>query len=308
MKPMLLNNESYDLKQLNYNDEWYVSKKRDGVRIEITNKGIKGRSLKELLNKKQIEKHYKQLIQKIPEGVMLEGEFYKHGEPINKITPYCNSENKEIPEEYKIYIFGLYDQNLNFEERLEKLKSIITQPTDKYEIVEQIKITSYEQVMKEYNKYLQEGYEGAVLMSGKSKYKQGRVTVRQQIGYKIKPIREDDLLILGVTERMENLNESQKNELGQSYKRNTVDAKKGTGIAATFICKVRELKPTEKETEYGVLTTKVTITGNEETRRKIWQNKEKYIGQYAVVESMDYGIKDKPRHGRLLRIKDKVEK
>ena len=106
-----------------------------------------------------------------------------------------------------------------------------------------------------------------------------------------------DLPILDVTERFLNTNESKKNELGQSFKRNTVDAKQGTGIAATFVCKLPNGE-----------TTKVTITGNEAYRRDIWDNKDEYVGQYAVVKSMDYGTKDKLRHARLLDIKTKIEK
>jgi len=85
--------------------------------------------------------------------------------------------------------------------------------------------------------------------------------------------------------------------LGRSFKRNTVDAKEGTGIAATFICKLPNGE-----------TTKVSLTGDEAFRREIWQNKESYIGKYAVVKSMAYGTKDKLRHARLLKIKEKVEK
>ena len=102
-----------------------------------------------------------------------------------------------------------------------------------------------------------------MLMDGRKKYKQGRVTINQHIGFKMKPHNELDLPILGVTERFLNLNESETNELGQSFKRNTVDAKEGTGIAATFICQLPNGE-----------TTKVTITGIESARREIWQNQE----------------------------------
>jgi len=135
-------------------------------------------------------------------------------------------------------------------------------------------------------------------MDGSKLYKQGRVTINQHIGFKLKPHAETDLKIIGVTERLLNTNESQKNELGQSFKRNTVDAKENTGIAATFNCLMPD----------GKTETKVTITGTEAERKAIWANKESYSGKYATVKSMDYGAKDKLRHPRLVGIKDQCEK
>jgi hypothetical protein len=58
----------------------------------------------------------------------------------------------------------------------------------------------------------------------------------------MKPFKEDDLKIIDVTERMENTNESQINELGQSYKRNTVDAKKLGLLLHLYVRWVMELR------------------------------------------------------------------
>ena len=299
-KPMLLSNDEYDLSTLDYDkNDWFVSIKRDGVRAEITNEGIKNRSLKILRNPK-MQEYFKAVYSNLPDGVILEAEIYTDGIPCREMAGICNSKDKEIPQGTKLYIFGMYDKFYDFQERLTTLYAI----KDKYlsgtrfEIVEQFQVGSYEEVMDYYNKFLEDSYEGAILMNGQSIYKEGRLTVKSEQGYKLKPHKEDDLKIIGITERMENLNESQKNELGQSYKRNTVDAKKGTGIAAAFICLMPD----------GKTETKVTITGTEDFRKEIWQNQDKYIGSYAVVKSMDYGTKDRLRHPRLLKVKDKVEK
>jgi len=260
-KPQLLSNDEYDLSTLDYDkDDWYISIKRDGVRAEITNEGIKNRSLKILRNTK-MQDYFKSVYENLPEGIVLEAEIYADGVPCREMAGICNSIDKEVPEGTKLYIFGLYNKYLNFEHRLGTLYTIDEQlliDSKRYEIVSQIKVSSYEEVMTYYESFLQKGFEGAVLMNGSSKYKEGRLTVKSQAGYKIKPSREDDLEIIGVTERMLNTNESMTNELGHSYKRNTVDAKEGTGIAACFICK------------FGDGETNVTITGTEESRREIW--------------------------------------
>lgn len=295
-KPMLLSNDEYDLNDLDYSN-MFISEKRDGVRAEITNQGIKNRSLKILRNIK-IQNFFKEVYENLPNDIILEAEIYADGIPCSEIAGICNSLDKDVPANTKLYIFGIYHKDLTFEQRMELLEGLdnFILKGNKYEIVEQQKVSSEKEVEEIYKLFLDEGYEGAVLMDGSKRYKEGRVTIKQHIGFKLKPHKEIDLKIIGVTERLENTNESLVNELGNSYKRNTVDAKKETGIAATFIC------------EYNGVETKVTITGDEEYRRNIWENKEDYIGCYAVVKSMDYGEKDRLRHPRLIKIKQQIEK
>ena len=298
-KPMLLSNDEYDLDNLNYSN-MYKSTKRDGIRAEVTNQGIKNRSLKILRNTK-IQNWFKDVYENLPDGIILDAEIYCDGIPCREMAGVCNSLDKDVPVGTKLYIFGIFDKELTFKERYQKIATICAEyceKSDKYEIVEQTKCESAEDATYFFNYCLDNGFEGAVLMNGNSKYKEGRVTINQHIGFKLKPHRFDDLKIIGVNERMENTNESQINELGHSFKRNTVDAKASTGIAATFDCLMAD----------GITETKVTITGDEAFRREIWENKEKYIGCYAVIKSMDYGAKDKLRHPRLVDIKMQVEK
>ena len=296
-KPMLLSNDEFDIENLDYTS-LFQSKKRDGVRAETTNEGIKGRSLK-ILRNKNIQNWFKEVYENLPNDVILEAEIYSDSLPCREIAGICNSLDKEVPNDLKLYIFGMYNSDFNFEKRMVALNEIKEKylKSDRFEIVEQIKVDSVNMVQELYNQFIDEGFEGAVLMDGRKFYKEGRVTIRQHIGFKLKPHKEMDLPIIDATERFLNTNESKTNELGHSFKRNTVDAKEETGIAATFICKL----PNGMET-------KVTITGDEEYRREIWENKEKYIGQYAVVKSMAYGEKDKLRHPRLMSIKYGIEK
>ena len=300
MKPQLLSNDDYELEDLDYTN-MYISIKRDGVRAELSNEGIHNRSLKKLRNEK-VQDWFKPIWSKLPKGVIVEAEITDGVLPCRTIAGICNSDDRDIPEGLKLYVFGLVDDELNFEDRLDKLYEIMSRikiknKSNRFQLVKQYPVTSTTAVNYYYNKFIKNGHEGAVLMDGSKMYKHGRVTIKQHIGFKIKPHREDDLEIIGVNERFENTNERLTNELGRSYKRNTVDAKKPTGIAATFDCKL----PNGKEC-------KVTITGEESFRREVWNNKKDYIGCYAVVKSMDYGTKDKLRHPRLLSIKQAVEK
>jgi len=287
--PMLLSNEEFDLNVLDYSN-MYQSIKRDGVRVEIINNNLIGRSLKPFRNIK-LNQYFKNNLNFKNE--IIEGEIYNHKVPCREMSGICNSLDKDISEGTKIYIFGLYDKELSFEDRYKKLKTLI-KDNDKIELVSQVKCNNSEEAIKFFNDSLELGYEGIVLMDGSKKYKENRVTIQEHIGFKVKPHKEVDLLILDVQERFINTNESLINELGYKYKRNTVDSKEATGVAATFLCKMDNGEET-----------RVTITGDEEYRREIWKNKEKYKGMYAVVKRMDYGEKNKLLHSRLIDIKVK---
>ena len=295
-KPMLLSNDEFDIESLDYS-EMYISPKYDGIRAVITNEGIKNRSLKTLRNTR-IQEHFKSLCDSIPEGFTIEGEIYAESTPCRTMAGICNSLDHDVPLDTQLYLFGVVDDELTFNERQIVLNSFAQQQfAGRFNIVTQVKVESHEEATSMYEHFLDQGFEGAVLMDGRKLYKHGRVTIRQHIGFKMKPFREDDLKIVGVTERFKNLNDSQTNELGRSYRRNTVDAKEPTGIAATFDC----LLPNGE-------TTKVSIGGSEESRRLIWETQDSYIGAYAVVKSMDYGTKTKLRHPNLIKVKGMVEK
>ena len=295
-KPMLLSNDDYDLNTLDF-QFMFASRKRDGVRAEVTREGLKGRSFK-LFKNKNLQPFFKEVFENLPDDIIIDAEIYCEGMPCREIAGICNSNDKEIPENMKLYMFGIY-HGCGFSNRIDLLIGVVKKYCKRHKchIVKQTQVDSAIKAQEFFDNAIKDGYEGAVLMDGVGQYKCGRVTINEGIGYKMKPFREDDLLIIGVTERMENLNESQTNELGRSFKRNTVDAKKETGIAATFICKIDD-----------ELTVRATITGTEEYRRYVWEHQNEFIGKYACVKSMDYGTKDKPRHPTLIKIKEKCEK
>ena len=298
-KPMLLSNDEYDLKQLNFRD-FYMSKKRDGVRIELMADGVYNRSLKRIPNI-NIQNKFKDICDNLSEGFIIEGEIWSPNLPCRIIAGICNSDDKEVPDDLNVYAFDMVDLN-NLQtfavKRTTYLYDFIKDCSNlgNIKFISQLEAESYEDVMKFFDDTIKGGFEGVVLRNKLKPYKCSRVTVKSTFGYKIKPSREDDLEIIGVTERLINTNESMTNELGRSYKRNTKENKASTGIAATFIVKL------ENGSECGV-----TITGTEEERKKIWENKEKYIGKIAIVKSMDFGVLNKLRHPRLIRVKEKIE-
>ena len=198
-KPMLLSNDEFKLKDLDYTN-MFISIKRDGVRAEIINEKLVGRSLKSFKNSK-LHKYFKNLISTVSPFVILEGEIYCDGIPCREMAGICNSKNKDIPEGTKFFIFGIADSEKTFEERIEEIHwryhhQLSTQIFN-FEIVKQLKCESADMAKNFYESCLNDGYEGAVLMDGSKKYKPGRVTIKQHIGFKLKPEQEDDLEIIG---------------------------------------------------------------------------------------------------------------
>jgi hypothetical protein len=292
--PMLLSNEEQDINHIQY--PVFASTKYDGVRVEITNKGLFGRSLKPIPNKDFNDK-FLSLWSSLPDDLILEGELYHYGKPCREISGIVNSsKDKKNIDGFCIMLFDLYDgSDSNWLDRRKKLERY----TNKYRGVYLAEglIMNNSIVLQDYYDYIiSKGFEGLVIMNLYGKYKQGRLSNKMGIGYKLKPVRTDDLEIIGVNERLENLNTSEINELGYSFKRNTINDKQGTGLAASFTV----LLPNKD-------TTGVTITGTEEERKAIWDNRESYIGRTVVVKSMDYGAKDKLRFPRMIRVKELSE-
>jgi len=158
--------------------------------------------------------------------------------------------------------------------------------------VNQIVVKSKEEIEQLFELALKHDYEGLILKDIKGRYKFGRGTINEALCFKVKPFESFDAKIIGITQRFENTNDSFKNELGQSVKRNTLDAKEGTGIASTFIV------------AYGDHEVKPVITGTEEFRKEIWANQESYIGKMIEYKGMMVGSKDKPRHPIYLRFRE----
>ncbi len=122
-KPMLLSNNEFNITVLDYT-LMFKSKKRDGVRIEVTNQGLWGRSLKRIPNEK-LQEWFKPVYEDLPDGVILEAEVYSHGLLCGDIAGICGNkkQTKTIPENMKLYIFGIYDAEKTFEERIKCIEA-----------------------------------------------------------------------------------------------------------------------------------------------------------------------------------------
>lgn len=293
----------------------YASLKLDGIRcIFHPTLGMVSRALKKIPNK-QLQQKFRFLTEYSKNvNRILDGELYAHDLTFQDITRVCMTKDFDDPvvhnkikkekgeTDYMNYItdllsktrfhcFDKLDMDNPYHKLHQRVNYIqIASPHVKY--VNQIEVKSSDEVRDMFKGALEAGYEGLILRCPESEYKFGRSTLKEENMLKVKPFETFDLVVTGVIERMENTNESFKNELNQSTKRNTIDNKKETGIAACF------------EVIYNDLPMKVTITGEEDFRREIWSNKEDYIGKTIEVKGMNVGAKDVLRHPTFVRFRE----
>ena len=267
------------------------SVKYDGIRVIFKDGQLLSRSLKPISNIQLKNKYALILEYSKTHNTIFDGEFYSHDLTFQEITSVVNTDDKEVPESLKFHCFDLIENEKfdeSFESRLIKIKTLLVN-FNGVVVVEQVLVNSLEDVNNSFEKALEQGFEGLILRDPVGKYKLGRSTVNEGLLLKMKPFETFDSKVIEVIERQENLNESQTNELGRSFKRNTKSDKKGTKIASCLVI------------EYEGHKMHVTLTGDEDFRREIWENRESYIGKMFEWKAMCVGMKDVPRHPNFIR-------
>lgn len=150
---------------------------------------------------------------------------------------------------------------------------------------------------------LQKGFEGAMVRDPKGRYKFGRSTEREGILFKIKrgQLQNGDAEIIGFNERMHNENEATIDRMGlqrrSSHKENMV----GRGDLGSF--NVRDI---DTGFEFSV-GTGVEGLIDDAFRKRVWDNKEAYLGKVIRYEWFKYGAYDKPRFPKMVCFRDKED-
>jgi len=291
-KPMLAPNDIINIDEITY--PVLVSKKLDGIRCIFYDGKMLSRSLKPIRNKKLQErfKHLAELSK--TDGVIFDGELYSEKLNFQEITSCVMSYDKEIPNGLTFYCFDcIKDFDEPFEDRVDRIQEYRTKSLCGFKIVEQDKVSNSTRLNRLYSHYTEilDG-EGIIIRDPRGKYKLGRATLKEGLIYKMKRYYTFDAEIIGVEERMENVSESYTNELGQSQKHRCKEDMKPTGIASAFIVKM------EDGTEQ-----KVSLTGTERERTRIWKDRDEMIGKIIEFKAMKVGSKDKLRHPVFLRFR-----
>ena len=124
----------------------------------------------------------------------MDGEIYRHGWPLSKISGLCRLEsNVEDHKELKFHCYDIADESLTFAERLKILQGV-NSTSQKLVIVDHYKVTTNEEIKKYHDMFVKNGYEGAVVRDESKKYKFDARDRRMQ---KIKMMDTDTFKIVG---------------------------------------------------------------------------------------------------------------
>lgn len=133
------------------------------------------------------------------QDLILDGEIYKHGWTLNTISGLCRKETlEENHKELKFYCYDIVDENRAFKYRAVELGRIRKECfSDKLVIIDHVPVQGLDQIMRQHDKAVSEGYEGLVIRDPEALYKCG---ARDNRMLKIKEMTTDEFKILGLVE------------------------------------------------------------------------------------------------------------
>lgn len=205
VKPMLC--KVYDPSdKKNQGKTWYISRKHDGVRSilyykdgEILTSSRGGQDYDVAATYIRLDPFLNQLFEANP-NLRLDGEIYRHGWMLNKISGLCRLETLDDDHvELKFYCYDIVDETKTFTERLKILDDIKSKCSadSKLIIVDHYKIGDMSEIYKYHDEFVSDGYEGAVIRDADSKYKPGS---RGRDWQKVKLFTDDEYEIVGLVE------------------------------------------------------------------------------------------------------------
>lgn len=186
--------------------EWYGSYKHDGVRMLLfmrdgeVHTSSRGGGDYDIPATYIREDPY--IIKLLTEnkGLILDGELYRHGWNLQKISGLARKETlEEDHKELCYHCYDIVDESATFKERVKRLNQFKSEcPSDsKLIIIEQRLIKGLNSIMEMHNEAVAAGYEGLVIKDPDKEYKCG---ARDNRALKIKEFTDDEFKIIGLVE------------------------------------------------------------------------------------------------------------
>lgn len=217
LKPMLAKQYQDVTRQSTFDKQYYGSRKINGVRCILFYDGKKIRAhsrgsiyydfvLDHIVTHPLLIK----LFEKNP-TLMLDGEIYKHGWTLNKISGICRSQQTAYDgDPLEFYWYDIVDVNKPFKDRL-KIMNAISKVLNlsfnperewgkedlKIQYVPQVLVSGFDNMLKLHDEYVSDGWEGLVIRNVDSVYKPGG---RSSDMIKIKKYYDSEYKIIGLKE------------------------------------------------------------------------------------------------------------
>ena len=213
-KPMLAKSaDKVNISTIDKLKYWYASRKIDGVRCSMFWDGSKVRTGSRGgghydYSTTHITKHpvLIEYFKKHPD-IILDGELYKHGKSLQQINGAARLEKNAVDCDWlQYYVYDIMIPNVPFKDRLKMLIEFAKEVHigfDPYrnfgedglqvQIVPQVKISGYDNIMELHNKYVEQGWEGVVIRDPNANYEFGS---RKNIMIKIKKYQDSEFLVV----------------------------------------------------------------------------------------------------------------
>lgn len=164
------------------------------------------------------------------------------------------------------------------------------------------------ETMEEYRAMQQEadllGYEGLYGKAWHGKYKHGRATPVQKWVWKDKPWTDEEGVIVGFVEMMENNNEAFIDELGRTKRSTSKEGLTGKGYMGSFVVE----NPKYKDAKGKPIPFKVSCGSLPmEERKRFWELRDTYLNKFLTYKFFDFGIVDVPRSALFKNFRDKLD-
>ena len=197
--------------------------------------------------------------------------------------------------DFRYYVFDNWVLgSISYKSRwIDKLDLIIQDP--RIVVLSQTILSSPEEVISYENEMLNLGYEGAMIRSLTSQYKDNRCSFRDLNIFKRKPFVECEAEIIKIIEGTHNTNEATINETGNMRRSSHQAGMVPNNTFGAFIL-FSKLWNTTFRSGLGIGYDAIK-------KQEIWDNRDQYIGQIATVKYQKYGSIDAPRIPNVIKIR-----
>lgn len=213
---------------------------------------------------------------------------------LHKSDSFCMTKNKI--DSFTINIFDVYDPNLNWFDRTDKIKQLIENGCYPEHVRFLEHIPSSEIDLEVYkNKILNMGGEGVVIRNPYSTYKSGRSGIHNPELQKVKSYFDDEFMVVGYTQLETNKNEAFLNEVGYT-KRST------SKIGKSKVEALGSIIVTKEGTCFSV-GSGFTF----EERIMLWKIRDTLLGKYAKIKYTSYSYKNVPLQPIFICFRNKID-
>jgi DNA ligase-1 len=242
----------------------YIQPKMDGVRCIAINGVAYSRKMKPIPNR-YVQSFFKEMnLHGLDGELMVDGDF-------SSVQSAIMSEDGE-PQFYLVAydmwnVEGGYStRNTQLITTVEALQSRLVRlcPTEV--------VTAPQEAENALQRFIDQGYEGAMLRSIDGKYKQGRSTFKEGFLLKLKRFLDDEAVVIGFEEKLTNTNTKETDERGYAKR----SSKKEGMVPANTLGSL--------QVEWNGVVFNIGSGFNDAQRKEIWDNQESYLGKFVTFK------------------------